>query len=643
MKAVSLRLRLLSLVTTAMLCFLSGEVRAGAGDVNIEAEKMLAYPDGTLEAEGGVTVEGQTFSARADRLYYDPGTARIRLVGNVEMSEVKGGLFTGKSLELDLNTLAGAVSGGEFFIEESGIRIIGEVITRLGPDELEVRKGEFTSCPGDCPDWSFTASRLKIRKEGYVTARHAAFRIAGIPVFYSPYLFFPVKTERQSGLLLPELSYTERSGLEVSLPVYITLGDAADLTITPRTFTRDETGLQGEFRYDLPWGGGGEWSGFSIGDREDRGLDRWYASATHAMRTVTGVWTRGRWYDAGNPDAPVDFGDSFQDRNPGAVDRHLFVEGDWDRAGIRVGMASLVPDAGNAGSLAVLDRLEAGAGLGWYKVGSLDVQAGLEYTEFDIGGERLLVNQGLSLGLAGPGPLSGRLWAQWQGSHDGEGTVEDSFSLLALEERISLSKRASWGLHRLEMSLAGVRSTPFTYNESAPRDSRDNGREHALVSGRFRSLVIGPSYSWELLASGWSDSKMDKAMGFGRTLLKKDPWYLEATVNRDAEFGLVLPLQAGVEGRWEGWTAGAGFNSDAAELEVEWESREDKPLILSGSYRYTLKAFEFEGSAQFDLDTDRTSDERHTVTYLADCWELGVSRLRNLSRTDWRLVFRLAN
>lgn len=631
----------LLILLAVLICLSPTGVRADGGELTIRADSMAALPDGTLEAEGNVTLEGRGFTARADRILYDAENATVTLKGSVEMTDDAGGFFTGESLELNLDTMVGDVTGGEIFIEESGIRVRGERITRLGPDEYEVSHGEFTSCTGECPDWSFTASRLRVHRKGYVTARHASFRIAGIPVFYSPYLFYPVKTDRQSGLLIPELNYTERSGLETTLPLFLTLGDAADVTFTLRTFSRDETGLEGEFRYDLPWGGGGTWSGFSIGDRAGRGQDRWYYSATHAMVILEGVWTRGRWYDAGNPDAPTDFGESFQERNPGVVDRHLFIEGDWDHTAWWAGTADLIPDGSDAGSGPTIDRIEAGAQLGWFVMGPLDLRATLEYADFGEGGDRYLLEPELALHLKGPGPLSGRLWGEWTGSDDRGGTLEDSFAMLALEERISLAKQTAWGLHRLDLSLTGIRSTSFRFNESVPRDGRDNGQKHEMVTGRLRSRLESSSYSWEFVAAGWSDWGRDEAMGFGSTLFRRDPWHVEATVNRDAEFGLVLPLPANADPRWEGWSAGAGYTSDEADLQVNWESSKETPDILSGSYRIPYRAFEFSGRAQFDLDADRASDERHTITYLAQCWELGLSRIRNLDRTDWKLNFNL--
>jgi hypothetical protein len=635
---VSIRVSLLLAVLTV---FIPAWILADDGSFDVQADGMVSLPDGTLQAEGRVVLKGRGFTARADRMRYDPERSVVHLEGNVSMTDDGGGYFTGDSLELNLDSQTGGVTEGEIFIEESGIRVRGETIKRLAPDEYEVLEGEFTACPGECPDWSFTASRLRVRKEGYVTARHAAFRLVGIPIFYTPYLFYPVKTRRQSGLLLPEVNYTDRSGWEGIWPLFITLGDTADATFTLRTFSRDETGMEGEFRYDLPWGGGGRWAGFTIGDRQDRGQDRWYYSVTHAMRLGKGLWTRGRWYDAGSPEAPVDFGKDFEERNPGAVNRHLSVEGLWGRGALWVGDVDLAPDAADAGGTMTLGRIEAGGRLGWYNLGPVDVRAAVEYTEFDEQGDRYLLRPGLFLQMGGPGPLSGKLWGQWSGSAVSDGTVEDSFVMVTLEEGMSLIKQMDWGSHRLDLSLLGARSTSFRFNEALPRDSRDTGQDHELLAGQVRSRLEGSSFSWEVVAGAWSDYERDEAMAFGRTVFRRSPWYLSATINRDAEFGLVLPLQVNGDNRWKGWSAGAGIASKEIDLQVQWESSDQNQDIATGSYRIPFRAFEFSGRAQFDLDSDRTSDEQHTVTYRAQCWELGLSRIRNLGRTDWKLSFNL--
>jgi LPS-assembly protein len=241
--------------------------------MTITAQRMWTTRDGTLHAEGGVVVQGEGVTVRSETLRFDPNSDTLYLAGSVTMDEAGGGSFKGDSLVLDLADLTGGISRGEIIVVPNGFRVRGEDIKRLAPEEFSVRKGVFTSCSGDCPDWSFTASEINVRKEGYLTAKHAAFRILNVPVFYTPYLYYPVKTKRQTGLLLPEIRFSDDTGLESAWPFFLALGPHADATFTPRTFSRDSLGLDGEVRYRLHHGGGGDLSGFAVEGDDD---DRWY-------------------------------------------------------------------------------------------------------------------------------------------------------------------------------------------------------------------------------------------------------------------------------------------------------------------------------------------------------------------------------
>ena len=72
--------------------------------------------------------------------------------------------------------------------------------------------GEFTTCGWDRPSWTFTAKEVKLTMGDYATARSTTFSILDHKVLYLPWSVFPVKTERQSGFLLPEFQLSSRDG-----------------------------------------------------------------------------------------------------------------------------------------------------------------------------------------------------------------------------------------------------------------------------------------------------------------------------------------------------------------------------------------------------------------------------------------------
>ena len=124
-------------------------------------------------------------------------------------------------------------------------------------DELTASKQQvvlsnalFTTCPTTDNSWALHASEINIEAdEGWGEARHAVFKIKDIPVFYLPYLTFPVNEQRRSGLLLPKFGSSQKSGLDVELPYYFNLAENYDLTLTPRYMSKRGSQLKSDFRY----------------------------------------------------------------------------------------------------------------------------------------------------------------------------------------------------------------------------------------------------------------------------------------------------------------------------------------------------------------------------------------------------------
>jgi len=120
---------------------------------------------------------------------------------------------------------------------------------KVGEDTYVVKECTLTTCDGAHPDWTITGSEVKVTIEGYGTVKHSAFRVKDLPIIYVPYLIFPAKTKRQSGLLPPRMGYSTLNGGEFEIPFYWAISDQTDATFYGRYMTRRGY-MQGlEFRY----------------------------------------------------------------------------------------------------------------------------------------------------------------------------------------------------------------------------------------------------------------------------------------------------------------------------------------------------------------------------------------------------------
>lgn len=115
---------------------------------------------------------------------------------------------------------------------------------------LTLEKALFTACPEQDNSWALHAASINIPADaGWGEAHHAVFKIKDIPVFYLPYLTFPVDDQRKTGVLIPKIDSSQRRGIELEVPYYINLAENYDLTLSPRYMSKRGTQLKSQFRY----------------------------------------------------------------------------------------------------------------------------------------------------------------------------------------------------------------------------------------------------------------------------------------------------------------------------------------------------------------------------------------------------------
>jgi LPS-assembly protein len=192
----------------------------------------LNYDDATktYQARGGATISRGDRSLHADAVDFNEETGEAKAWGDVRLFSGKD-LVKGSRIEVNLDAGIGTVYDATLFIAESHVYIQGEEIHKTGKDSYYIKGAAgFTTCDGDRPDWKLTGRDLRITIEGYGTVKHAAFRVKSIPILYSPYLVFPVKIKRQTGLLIPQPAYSNSSGFQYNQPFFWAIGDSSDAT-----------------------------------------------------------------------------------------------------------------------------------------------------------------------------------------------------------------------------------------------------------------------------------------------------------------------------------------------------------------------------------------------------------------------------
>jgi len=207
--------------------------------------------DGSIVAEGAVTIESSQGRFQADRV-----TVRDRRIVEAEGNVLVvwgGNRISGTRMVYDMGVkddpdpqkriARGTIENAVGQVEPEFYFVARKVET-IGQDRVIVYDASVTTCTQPVPHWSFAVSKAKIKLEGYAHLFNLRPKIKKVPFFYLPYLAWPVKRERAPGLLFPEFGTTNNRGEVVSIPVFVPLGDSADITFV------------GDYYTVAGWGGG---------------------------------------------------------------------------------------------------------------------------------------------------------------------------------------------------------------------------------------------------------------------------------------------------------------------------------------------------------------------------------------------------
>lgn len=218
---------------------------------HIAADKITRdQKSGDLVASGNVIITKQGKRLSADRIIFNQTTGDIRAEGHVMLNAGKD-VLTGSRVAMNLNTRKGVIDQGTLFIDSNHFYITGDRIRKTGPDSYTVEGAAVTSCDGDNPDWKITGKKLDVTIEGYGYVTGAALWARSLPVFYTPYMAFPAKIKRQSGLLVPQTGISERKGFEYIQPLYWAINDPTDATSYAHYMNDRGMKIGAEYRYVL--------------------------------------------------------------------------------------------------------------------------------------------------------------------------------------------------------------------------------------------------------------------------------------------------------------------------------------------------------------------------------------------------------
>lgn len=234
----------------------------------LEADRVESLQaEQIFEAHGNVVIRQGANWIRADTARYFRETGFAELSGNVRI-EWDGDILLGEQADFDLVHNVGWVTNGEIFLAQNHVYIRGELLEKRCEQTYAFRGAHLTTCDGPVPAWSIKSSEGEVTTGGYARMWHPRFRVMDTPVLYSPYMIFPVKTERQSGFLIPMPYYSSRLGYGLNIPYYWAIDEEQDATFYANMMSDRGLMLGAEYRHFTDLDSKGVWQADWLYDSE---------------------------------------------------------------------------------------------------------------------------------------------------------------------------------------------------------------------------------------------------------------------------------------------------------------------------------------------------------------------------------------
>lgn len=259
---------ILARLIMATLVIVSGAVAAGAQDdgkpvFQRQTDQPVALiadsidydsAAGILTAEGAVEVYFGGRTLTADKIIYDSADDRISAEGRIALRTETGETLFADAADLDSELRDGLIQGARSVIANGRAKISAVEAQRVDNRYNVLSKAVFSPCEV-CADNPVPLWRIRARQiihdevKGEIHYDEAFFDLMGVTVGFLPYFRHPSpEVKRASGLLEPEFEIDGAYGAAIKTPYFLTLGDSADLTVTPFISAGDGALLEIQYR-----------------------------------------------------------------------------------------------------------------------------------------------------------------------------------------------------------------------------------------------------------------------------------------------------------------------------------------------------------------------------------------------------------
>ena len=202
-----------------------------------------------FNAEGNAEAERQKDLIKADSIIYDTKNNNLSASGNVKYFEQDISVYSNTANYSSSKNEINFSEAKYYFSDKRGSGNANDIFIKDNKD-IVLKNGTFTSCSITDPDWELTSTTTTLYND--IERGHSynmLLKYKNVPIFYTPFISFPLSDERQSGVLTPSFGSAGDSGTYLSIPYYFNLAKNYDLTVEVKSLSDRGILIDNEFRY----------------------------------------------------------------------------------------------------------------------------------------------------------------------------------------------------------------------------------------------------------------------------------------------------------------------------------------------------------------------------------------------------------
>jgi LPS-assembly protein len=244
----------------------TGDVEMMLGDAMLYADAVDVFADKDLMvATGNVTLVQTTNRISAERGEFNYKTKLGTFWDALGFATIKPPA-----------PRPGAFAPPPVSSQDTDVYFTGDVVEKIGPRKYKITKGGFTTCVQPTPRWQLTSDTIVLNIEHYTFLRNAVFSVKGVPMLYTPVMYYPTKKDdRATGFLIPTFGETTLRGESLHNAFFWAIDRSEDLTLMHDLFTKTGQGVGSEYRYNYGGASNGDLKAYFLDQHEatyDNGL-----------------------------------------------------------------------------------------------------------------------------------------------------------------------------------------------------------------------------------------------------------------------------------------------------------------------------------------------------------------------------------